>query len=77
MQKPIIIVKTNNLAKKIDKLHESAKRINKGDIPQRFFPHNLSNIWQCPWSQEHERNFFEPLDQTGCVRTQNLSENNT
>jgi hypothetical protein len=38
MQKPISIVKANNMAKKIDKLHESANRINKGGIPQRIFP---------------------------------------
>jgi hypothetical protein len=36
MQKTIIIVKANNMAKKIDKLHESAKRISKGGIPREL-----------------------------------------
>ena len=38
MQRPISIIKANNMAKKTDKMHESIKSINKGYVPQRIFP---------------------------------------
>jgi hypothetical protein len=38
MQKPISIIKANNMAKETGKMHESTKSINNGYVPQRIFP---------------------------------------
>jgi hypothetical protein len=67
----------NPSAKKIDKLHESAKRINKGGIPQRILPIIFQIYGNVPAVKKMKGIFFEALDRTGRVRAQNPSENNT